>query len=69
MDQPEIFVIHGQENKVSKLDKSLYDLKQVPKQWHNFFDNLIILNGYKLNESDKYIYYLKITCVLSHVFT
>ena len=57
MEQPEGFVVHGQENKVCKLDKSLYGLKQAPKQWHERFDNLMILNEFKVNESDKCIYY------------
>ena len=57
MDQPEGFVIPGQENKVCKLVKSLYGLKQAPKQWHEKFDNLVISNGFRINESDKCIYY------------
>ena len=57
MDQPEGFVIPGQEHKVCKLDKSLYGLKQAPKQWHEKFDNLVISHGFKVNESDKCIYY------------
>ncbi|CAJ2640978.1 unnamed protein product [Trifolium pratense] len=32
MEQPEGFVVHGQETKVCKLEKSLYGLKQAPKQ-------------------------------------
>jgi len=32
MEQPEGFCINGQEKKVSKLVKSLYDLKQALKQ-------------------------------------
>ena len=32
MDQPECFVEANQESKVCKLTKSLYDLKQSPKQ-------------------------------------
>ena len=32
MDQPKGFVIHRQENKVCKLDKSFYGLKHVSKQ-------------------------------------
>ena len=31
MDQPEGFIAKGEENKVRKLVKSLYGLKQVPK--------------------------------------
>ena len=32
MEQPETFVVPGQEHKVCKLAKSLYGLKQAPKQ-------------------------------------
>ena len=32
MEQPEGFLVEGQENKVCRLVKSLYELKQVPKQ-------------------------------------
>lgn len=56
MDQPEGFVIRGQDNKVWKLDKSQFGLKQALKQCHKKFDNLMILNGYKVNESDKRVY-------------
>ena len=38
MDQPDGFVVKGQESKVCKLLKSLYGLKQAPKQWHEKFD-------------------------------
>ena len=57
MEQPEGFIVHGQESKVCKLDKSLYGLKQAPKQWHEKFDNLLMSKGFKVNESDKCIYY------------
>nr|GEZ39199.1 retrotransposon protein, putative, Ty1-copia subclass [Tanacetum cinerariifolium] len=42
MEQPEGFVIQGKENKVCRLVKSLYDLKQVPKKWHERFDTTVI---------------------------
>ena len=50
-------MVHGQKNKICKLDKSIYGLKQTFKQWHEKFDNLVISNGYKINESDKCISY------------
>ena len=38
MEQPDGFVVPGEENKVCRLIKSLYGLKQAPKQWHEKFD-------------------------------
>nr|GEY58198.1 zinc finger, CCHC-type [Tanacetum cinerariifolium] len=52
MGQPEGFIIQGQENKVCKLIKSLYGLKQAPKQWHQNFDQVILSNGFRINDSD-----------------
>lgn len=56
MEQPEGFVMPGQENKVCRLRKSLYGLKQAPKQWHQKFDQVILADGFKINESDKCVY-------------
>ena len=56
MEQPEGFVVPGQEHKVCKLIKSLYGLKQAPKQWHQKFDQIVLSNGYKINQSDKCVY-------------
>ena len=56
MDQTEGFVKPGQESKVCKLTKSLYNLNQAPKQWYEKFDSCIIENGYKSNKCDKCIY-------------
>ncbi|KAJ9564460.1 hypothetical protein OSB04_000426 [Centaurea solstitialis] len=41
MEKPKVFVAQGKENKVCKLVKSLYSLKQAPKQWHQKFDQAI----------------------------
>ena len=36
--------------------KSLYGLKQEPKQWHEKFDKTVLSNGFKINECDKCVY-------------
>ncbi|GJX73549.1 zinc finger, CCHC-type containing protein [Tanacetum coccineum] len=43
-------------HKVCKLIKSLYGLKQAPKQWHHKFDEVVLSNGFVLNQSDKCVY-------------
>ncbi|GAA0164988.1 hypothetical protein LIER_39889 [Lithospermum erythrorhizon] len=49
MEQPEGFILLGNEHKVCRLVKSLYGLKQVSKQWHKKFDDVILANGFKHN--------------------
>ena len=56
MDQPEGCIQPGTEHKVCKLVKSLYGLKQAPKQWHDKFDQVLVSNGYQINNADKCIY-------------
>ncbi|CAM8887661.1 unnamed protein product [Rhodiola kirilowii] len=56
MKQPEGFIMPRNENKVCKLIKSLYGLKQVPKQWYQKFDEVILSSGFRLNQADKCIY-------------
>uniref|UniRef100_A0A2N9F1H7 Reverse transcriptase Ty1/copia-type domain-containing protein n=1 Tax=Fagus sylvatica TaxID=28930 RepID=A0A2N9F1H7_FAGSY len=57
MNQPEGFVLLGNERKVCKLVKSLYGLKQAPKQWHEKFDTVILANSFKHNGADKCVYF------------
>ena len=59
MEQPKSFIAPGQENKVCKLVKSLYGLKQASKQWHEKFDHMMITSGFKINECDKCVYVKK----------
>nr|GFC98014.1 zinc finger, CCHC-type [Tanacetum cinerariifolium] len=56
MKQPEDFVMSGHENKVCKLKKSLYGLKQASKQWHQKFDDVVLSNGFSLNQAEKCVY-------------
>nr|GEW01368.1 zinc finger, CCHC-type [Tanacetum cinerariifolium] len=56
MNQPLGFIMPGNENKVCKLIKSMYGLKQAPKQRHQNFDEVILSNGYLLNQAYKCVY-------------
>nr|AAM00978.1 Putative retrovirus-related pol polyprotein from transposon Tnt 1-94 [Oryza sativa Japonica Group]AAP53107.1 retrotransposon protein, putative, Ty1-copia subclass [Oryza sativa Japonica Group] len=57
MDQPDGYVLEGQDGMVCKLLKSLYGLKQAPKQWHEKFDTTLTSAGFVVNEADKCVYY------------
>jgi hypothetical protein len=57
MDQPDGFVVKGEERKVCKLLKSLYGLKQAPKQWHEKFDMTLMSAGFTINEADRCVHY------------
>ncbi|GJZ94362.1 zinc finger, CCHC-type containing protein [Tanacetum coccineum] len=71
MNQPQGFIMYGNENNVCKLIKSLYGLKRAPKQWHQKFDEVVLSNGYLLNQADKSVYSKfdetgkKISCMFS----
>ena len=73
MEQPEGFIVKGQkgqENKVYKLVKSLYGLKQTPKQWHEKFDSAMIKDGFTINEYDNCIYTKTVgnACIIIYLY-
>ena len=46
MDQPDGFVVPGQEGRVCKLLKYLYGLKPAPKEWHEKFERTLTVAGF-----------------------
>lgn len=50
MEQPEGFTIKGQENKVFKLNKAIYGLKQASKAWYKKIDH-VLCEKLKFNRS------------------
>jgi hypothetical protein len=56
MDQSEGFIVLGKENCVCKLKKSLYGLKQSPRQWYKKFDSFMIANDFKRSLYDRCVY-------------
>ena len=58
MVQPEGFVAKGQEQKVCKLLKSIYGLKQASRSWNIRFDETIKTYGFKQNEDEPCVYKL-----------
>ena len=57
IDQPNGFILKGEELKVCKLLKSLYGLKQTPKQWDEKFATTLTSVGFAINEADSCVYY------------
>ncbi|TYK11050.1 gag/pol protein [Cucumis melo var. makuwa] len=56
MVQPEGFIQKGQEQKVCKLKKSIYGLKQVARSWNIRFDTAIKSYGFEQNVDEPCVY-------------
>ena len=56
MDQLEGFIMPGKENYVCKLKKSLYGLKQSPRQYYKRFDSFMLLHGFKRSKYDSCVH-------------
>ena len=57
MEQPNGFAVPREDNKVYRLIKSLYGLKQASKQRHEKFDTTLTSAGFSVNKADKCVYY------------
>ena len=52
MEQPEGFVMRGQESRVCKLKRSLYGLKQSPRCWNQVFSTFLSSIGFSQSKAD-----------------
>ena len=67
MTQPEGFVKKGLESKACLLKKSLYGLKQSPRQWYKRFDDFMTSRGYTRSKFDSCVYFSKLSD-MSHIY-
>ncbi|KAL0416319.1 UNVERIFIED_CONTAM: hypothetical protein Slati_3463800 [Sesamum latifolium] len=56
MDQPEDFTTVGEEQKVCRLERSIYGLKQASRSWNTHFDEVIRGYDFIKNDYDPCIY-------------
>ncbi|KAG8478240.1 hypothetical protein CXB51_028177 [Gossypium anomalum] len=59
MQQPECFIVSEKENYVCLLRKSLYGLKQSPRQWYKRFDSFMTSHDFKRSSLDSCVYFKK----------
>ena len=56
MHQSGWFIVQDKEDHVSLLKKSLYGLKQSPRQWYKQFDTFMVGHGYPRSDYDSCVY-------------
>ena len=60
MQQPQGYEVKGKENLFCMLKKSLYVLKQSPRQWYLKFDKFTIEQGYSRWKSNHCVYFKRL---------
>ena len=58
VEQPQGYVVKGQEGKVLRLKKALYGLKQAPRAWNTRIDKYLQQNGFTKCLSEYALYIL-----------
>ena len=56
VEQPDGFIVQGEEDKVYKLHKALYGLKQAPRAWYGEIDSYLVQCGFKRSTSEATLY-------------
>lgn len=56
VEQPQGFIVQGQEDKVLKPKKALYGLKQVPRAWYSRIDSYFTDQGFRRSKSEPTLY-------------
>ncbi|KAG8503607.1 hypothetical protein CXB51_001802 [Gossypium anomalum] len=59
MQQPEGFIVSEKEDYVCLLRKSLYGLKQSPRQWYKRFGSFMTSHDFKRSSLDSFVYFKK----------
>lgn len=59
VEQPEGFLVKGEEEKVYKLRKALYGLKQAPRAWYSRIDDYLLELGFKKSSSESTLYVIQ----------
>ena len=57
MQQPKGFIVSGKEDYVCLLKKSLYGLKQSPRQWYKRFDSFMTTHDFKKSSYHSCVYF------------
>ena len=60
MQQPQGYEVKGKENLVYRLKKSLYGLKQSPRQWYLKFYKFMTEHGYSRCHSDHCVFFKRL---------